>query len=80
MLDGFPILGPRDENGREITNAELDECHGRTGPVLIEGRVVVTYHYRFTLEFPYTLGCFRGTPIAMPRRGPPPGMGPPPRP
>ncbi len=79
MLDGFPILGPYDEDGREITNAELDECHGRTGPVLIDGRVVTTYHYRFTLEFPYTIGCFRGTPIALPRRGPPPGMRPPPR-
>jgi hypothetical protein len=79
MLDGYPILGPRDENGRELTNADLDECHGRTGPVTIDGRTVVTYHYRFTLEFPYTLGCFRGTPVALPRRGPPPGMGPPPR-
>jgi hypothetical protein len=78
MLDGFPILGPIDDNGRELTNADLDECHGRTGPVLIDGRVVTTYHYRFTREFPYSAGCFRGTPIALPRRGPPPGMRPPP--
>jgi len=35
MLDGYPILGPRDETGRELTNADLDECHGRTGPVTI---------------------------------------------
>jgi len=73
MLDGYPILGPRDEQGREITNADLDECHGRTGPVMIDGQVVTTYHYRFTLEFPYTIGCFRGTPVMLPRRGPPPG-------
>ena len=56
----------------EITNADLDACHGRVGPVRIDGRLVTTYHYRFTLEFPYTIGCFRGTPLALPHRGPPP--------
>lgn len=67
MLDGFPILGPVDgATGREVTNADLDGCHGRTGPVEVEpGRVVVTYHYRFTREFPYTIGCFRGTPVPI---------------
>ena len=72
MLDGFPILGPVDGEGRTVTNADLDACHGRIGPVRIDGRLVATYHYRFTLEFPYTIGCFRGTPVALPRRGPPP--------
>jgi hypothetical protein len=72
MLDGFPILGPLDAGGREITNADLDLCHGRVGPVRIDGRIVTIYHYRFTLEFPYTIGCFRGMPVAMPHRGPPP--------
>jgi len=67
MLDGFPILGPVDAQGREITNADLDACHGRVGPVRIDGRIVSTYHYRFTLEFPYTIGCFRGMPVALPR-------------
>jgi len=71
MLDGFPILGPVDAQGHEIVNAELDACHGRVGPVRIDGRLVTTYHYRFTLEFPYTIGCFRGTPVALPRRAPP---------
>jgi len=77
MLDGFPILGPVDGARHEIGNADLDECHGRVGPVRIDGRLVTTYHYRFTLEFPYTIGCFRGTPVMLPHRGPPPG--PPPR-
>jgi hypothetical protein len=74
MLDGFPILGPSDAQGRTLTDADLDECHGRVGPVRIDGRIVATYHYRFTLEFPYTIGCFRGTPVtlARPRLGPPP--------
>jgi YHYH protein len=80
MLDGFPILGPYDDKGRTFTNKDLDECHGRTGRVLIDGKWVVTYHYRFTLEFPYTIGCFKGAPIriARPRPpGPPPGFPPP---
>jgi hypothetical protein len=76
MLDGFPILGPVDETGRELTDADLDECHGRVGPVRIDGKVVTTFHYRFTREFPYSIGCFRGTPVQPPRRGPPPGGGP----
>lgn len=67
MLDGFPILGPVDTAGREVTNADLDECHGRVGEVEIApGRRVTTYHYRFTREFPYTLGCFRAAPARRP--------------
>lgn len=61
MLDGFPILGPIDAKGRAYTNADLDECHGRVGRVVIEGRAISSYHYRFTREYPYTIGCFRGT-------------------
>jgi hypothetical protein len=64
MLDGFPILGPVDAKGKEYTDADLDACHGIVGPVDIDGQRVVTYHYRFTDEYPYTIGCFRGTPIA----------------
>lgn len=40
---------PRDDE------AYLDRCNGRIGP---DG----TYRYHATTEFPYTLGCFRGTP------------------
>lgn len=70
MLDGYPILGPVDENGRAVTNVDLDECHGRVGFVRIDGQLVTTYHYRFTREYPYTLGCFRGTPISLGWRWP----------
>jgi hypothetical protein len=78
ILDGFPILGPQDSAGKVYTNNDLDACHGMTGPVLINGQRVVTYHYRFTHEFPYTIGCFKGAPlqIARPR---PPRPPPPPR-
>jgi hypothetical protein len=62
-LDGFGIYSGYDENGREITNAELDSCHGRTSPVLWDGKLTSIYHYVMTREYPYTLGCYRGTPV-----------------
>jgi hypothetical protein len=61
-LDGFGIYGPIDENGTEITSADLDECHGRTSPVVWEGQWVNMYHYVMTRDFPYTIACFKGTP------------------
>ena len=59
-LDGFPILGPKGPGGKDVTNADLDECHGKMGPVVLDGKTVTTYFYQFTREYPYTLGCFRG--------------------
>ncbi len=72
MLDGFPILGPVNSFGKRYTNADLDACHGRIGPVRIEGELREMYHYRFTDEYPYSIGCFVGTPIASAMVGPPP--------
>jgi hypothetical protein len=60
MLDGFPILGPVRQDGKPFTNTGLDECHGQVGPVLVDGEVKQMYHYRFTREYPYTIGCFKG--------------------
>ncbi|MEW5988599.1 MAG: YHYH protein [Chloroflexota bacterium] len=62
--DGFGIYVERDRNGNMLTNTNLDECHGRTGKVLWDGRLVEMYHYVATLEYPYTLGCYKGTPSA----------------
>ncbi|MCA3633723.1 MAG: YHYH protein [Methylobacterium sp.] len=59
-LDGFGIFGPKGENGRTLTNADLDECHGHTHRVLWDGKAVSIYHYHLTAEFPYSIGCFRG--------------------
>jgi hypothetical protein len=61
-IDGFPIVAPGLADARRIGNADLDACHGRVGPVSIDGVVKTTYHYQFTWEFPYTIGCFRGEP------------------
>jgi hypothetical protein len=60
-LDGFPIYNGRDADGTRLTNADLDACHGRKSAVKLDGEKVRTYHYEATREFPYTLGCFRGT-------------------
>jgi hypothetical protein len=68
-LDGFPIFGPRGENGKLLTDAALDACHGHVGWVTLRGKRVRTYHYHATLEYPYTLGCFRGTPVSSPLSG-----------
>ncbi len=55
-LDGFGIF----KYEQNPTNAELDECHGKTGQVMWDGKMVTMYHYVVTTEYPYTLGCLRG--------------------
>jgi len=61
-LDGFPIYGPRGDSGKLLANDDLDACHGQVGRIWLDGRWRRTYHYHATLEYPYTLGCYRGTP------------------
>ena len=59
--DGYPIVVERNAKGEFPSNADLDECHGRTSPILLDGKTVTTYHYTATKEFPYILGCFHST-------------------
>jgi hypothetical protein len=59
-LDGFGIFGRFGENGAELTNADLDECHGHTHEILWDGQKINLYHYHATREYPYTIGCFKG--------------------
>ncbi len=61
-FDGFGIYGYYGENGQEVTNADLDECHGHTHVIEWDGQSVEMYHYHATHEFPYVVGCFKGTP------------------
>ncbi len=63
--DGFGIYGNLGQNGVALTNADLDECHGHTHPITINGVTLNQYHYHATKEFPYTVGCFRGTPAQI---------------
>ncbi|MDA7502082.1 YHYH protein [Chitinophagales bacterium] len=62
MLDGFAIYGPYGENGELLSSADLDECHGHTHSVLWDGQMIDLYHYHWTYDFPYNIGCFKGTP------------------
>ncbi|XP_063689084.1 uncharacterized protein LOC134822119 [Bolinopsis microptera] len=51
-LDGYPIYGPIDETGRQLTTADLDECHGKVS----DGQ----YRYHATVDYPYFISCFKG--------------------
>jgi hypothetical protein len=62
--DGYGIYVERTSDGALLTNTDLDGCHGRTSPVLWNGRVQDVYHYDATREYPYTVGCYHGTPVA----------------
>jgi hypothetical protein len=61
-FDGFGIFGYYGEDGAEVTNEDLDVCHGHTHVVEWDGQMVEMYHYHATHEFPYVVGCFHGTP------------------
>jgi len=63
-VDGYGIYAERDPRGDLLTNASLDACHGRTSTVTWNGKKKKLYHYDATLEYPYTVGCFHGTPIS----------------
>ena len=65
IADGFGIYGNRGENGTPLTNADLDECHGHSHELMINGVGTVQYHYHATREYPYTVGCFRGSPVQI---------------
>jgi YHYH protein len=84
--DGFGVYGTRGTKGKELSNADLDDCHGHTHTITWSGKKTKLYHYHLTTEFPYAVGCFRGTPVRAgggQQGGPPPGAppgGPPPRP
>ena len=58
MFDGFGLYGRYSQGGLIPTN--LDECSGHTHE--IDG--VMIYHYHLPNgKFPWTIGCFKGSPI-----------------
>ena len=61
--DGFGMYGPRGTNGKDVTDADLDACHGHTHTVKFNGKTQKIYHYHATSEYPYTIGCYKGTPV-----------------
>jgi hypothetical protein len=61
--DGFPITGSKVADGKFLTTDDLDECHGITSDVIVDGKKKTTYHYVMTIDFPYSAGCFRAKPV-----------------
>ncbi|MCY7352539.1 MAG: YHYH protein [Cytophagaceae bacterium] len=60
LLDGFPVYGPQ-ENGKTITNTDLDKYHGHVGKTADYPDGI--YHYHITDADPYLNGSgFYGTP------------------
>ena len=64
-LDGFGIYGLKGAGGKKMHNANLDACHGHTESIVWDGKKTNMYHYHMTEEYPYTLGCFTGTPVRV---------------
>lgn len=65
-LDGFPITGPKVGDNNFLTTDDLDECHGITSTITLDSKQVTSYHYVMTQDFPYSVSCFRATPIQPP--------------
>ena len=64
-LDGFPITGPVVGKNDILTTKDLDVCHGITSTVKVDHKWVRTYHYVMTQDFPYSVSCYRATPVSV---------------
>lgn len=62
-LDGFAITGPKKADGSYYSTDDLDACHGTVSPINWGGQTVSIYHYVMTADYPYSIGCFMGTPV-----------------
>jgi hypothetical protein len=62
-FDGFPITGPKVGKDRYLSTEDLDECHGITSTIIVDGKQKTMYHYVLTQDFPYSVSCYRGKPI-----------------
>lgn len=54
LLDGFPVYGPTEENGKALVSSDLDAYHGHTHATV--DFPSGTYHYHFTADAPYLNG------------------------
>ena len=61
-FDGFGIFSPT-EGGKKLYTKDLDDCHGHKHTIMWDGKEVEMYHYHATADFPYFVGCYRGTKI-----------------
>lgn len=61
LLDGFPVYGPKEEDGTTVSNSILDAYHGHTHATVDFPAGI--YHYHITDADPYLNGSgFYGTP------------------
>lgn len=61
LLDGFPVYGPKEESGTDVTSSMLDVYHGHSHATIDYPNGI--YHYHFTPDAPYLNGNgFYGTP------------------
>lgn len=74
-FDGFPITGPKLPSGKYLLTKDLDECHGLTSDILLDGKKVRMYHYVLTQDFPYSVSCFKGKSVFKPQPQGAPGAG-----
>ena len=65
LLDGYPVYGPM-ENGKLVSNTDLDSAHGHTGATKEFPSGI--YHYHTTGDAPYINGSgFAGQPGTVTR-------------
>ncbi|MDF2179809.1 YHYH protein [Aliiglaciecola sp. CAU 1673] len=62
IMDGFGIFGPRGEDGEVLSSADLDQCHGHSHEIEWDGELRDMYHYHWTYDFPYNVGCYNNEP------------------
>jgi YHYH protein len=72
-LDGYGIYVVKNKQGQMPSNTQLDACHGTVSKVMWNGKLTNIFHYVATLEYPYTVGCYYGTPISSGHTGNPSG-------
>jgi YHYH protein len=61
LLDGFPVYGTQEENGKTVVNTDLDVYHGHTHATVDYPKGI--YHYHFTSDAPFLNGNgYYGTP------------------
>lgn len=64
-LDGYPLTGPVLPDGNYLTTNDLDECHGMTSEIVLDGKRTTMYHYVMTEDFPYSVSCFHAKPVRL---------------
>jgi len=60
-LDGFPIKGPSGVDGKMITSAQFDQCHGMTSEItMLDGTNKNIYQYVLNREYLNSFGGPKG--------------------